>query len=147
MHAKTLSGTVRPDRIGRSTIDAADRMQALPAPPSGLSQRAQEAWQRLGTLALDAGTLTRFDTELLALAARTAASCEELESQLAADGMLVDSKGTIKAHPACAALDRNRALMLRLLDALGLSPLGRDQIPTKPVAATRNRFAEYFEKD
>ena len=84
---KGLSGTLRPDRVKR--LPGEDTLTELPTPPPDLAPLAAAAWLRLGRLSIDAGILTRFDTELLALAARTAATCEELESQLAADGPLI----------------------------------------------------------
>lgn len=138
--AKALSGTARKDRI-KGFRDGAPLTSVPPAPPD-LSTTAQSAWERLGRLAVEAGTLTRYDTELLALAARTTATCEELEKQLAADGVLLHSKGSIKAHPACAALDRSRSLLLKLLDALGLSPAGRERLPTPIPVIAGNKFAQ-----
>lgn len=136
---KRISGTLRFDRVRRSPGE--DALTELPAPPSELSPLAATAWLRLGRLAIQAGTLTRFDTELLCLAARTAATCEELEAQLGVDGLLITSKSAVKAHPASAALDRSRSLLLKLLDALGLSPGGRDRLPATPSVSAANRFA------
>ena len=137
---KKISGTLRPDRVRRSSVETA--LTELPDPPSEMSPLAAMAWLRLGRLAIEAGTLTRFDTELLSLAARTAATCEELESQLGVDGILITSKSVVKAHPACAALDRSRSLLLKLLDALGLSPGGRDRLPAIASVSATNRFAQ-----
>jgi P27 family predicted phage terminase small subunit len=117
-----------------------DVLTELPAAPPSFSPAATAAWERLGRLVIQAGTLTRFDTELLSLAARTTATCEELEAQLAADGVLLQSKGAIKAHPAAAALDRSRTLLLKLLNVLGLPPADRDRIPMAPTSKLENRF-------
>jgi P27 family predicted phage terminase small subunit len=138
---KAVSGTTRRDRYRRGRSE--DALTSLPTSPPELSSAAKAAWARLGQLAIQAGTLTRVDTELLALAARTTATCEELESQLAADGVLLHSKGSIKAHPACAALDRSRLLLLKLLDALGLSPAGRERLPVVKPPLLSNKFAHF----
>jgi P27 family predicted phage terminase small subunit len=137
---KTLSGTVRRDR--NKGLRHGDPLGSVPPSPPNLSPAARRAWERLGGLTVEAGTLTRYDTELLALAARTTATCEELETQLAADGVLLHSKGAIKAHPACAALDRSRSLLLKMLDSLGLSPAGRERLPTKTPGVVGNKFAQ-----
>ncbi len=138
-HAKSLRGTLRSDR--KTSVRHEEKLGTLPPAPDGLSPSAAAAWVRLGALAIDAGTLSSADMELLSLAARTAASCDELERQLAEDGVLLRSNGAVKAHPACAALDRNRVLMLKLLDALGLSPAGREKVPVRVLKSTQNKFA------
>jgi P27 family predicted phage terminase small subunit len=139
--AKTISCTLRNDRLAQPRN--AEPLEYLPPPPAGMSSLTLSAWERLGRLAIEAGTLTRFDTELLTLAARTAATCEELENQLKADGVLLHSNGSVKAHPACAALDRSRLLLLRLLDSLGLSPLGREKVHTTKHISASNKFAQF----
>lgn len=145
--AKSLSATLRPDRAKRLRSD--DYLMELPTPPPGLSVPAVAAWHRIGALAIEARTITRFDLELLSLTARTAASCDELEAQLITDGLLLHSSGIVKSHPACAALDRSRGLLFRLLEALGLSPVGRGKLPEPMVTLSVNRFSklsgnEYF---
>ena len=63
--AKSLSGTLRLDRETR--LNREDVLSELPPPPAGLSSTAASAWQRLGGLAIEAQTITRFDLELLDL--------------------------------------------------------------------------------
>ena len=141
---KLLSATLRPDRMKR--INRADVLTEPPPAPASLSPTAAAAFERLGTLAVAAKTLTALDVELLALAASTLSSCQSLETQLSAEGLLVESRGAVKTHPALSALTQNRALLLRLLDSLGLSPQGRERLPAAVVTERPNRFA-LFEKD
>ena len=138
--AKSLSGTLRLDRETR--LNREDVLSELPPPPAGLSSTAASAWQRLGGLAIEAQTITRFDLELLDFAARTAASCRGLEAQLAADGILLESpRGSTKVHSGVAALDRSRSLLLRLLGSLGLTPKSRERLPMTPSVKRKNKFA------
>jgi P27 family predicted phage terminase small subunit len=136
---KLFSGTRRSDRTRR--LNGADVLKSLPPAPDHLPQNARECWERLGHLAISAGTITQFDTELLALAARTAATCDELELTIRSQGSLIESRGTVKANPACAALDRNRILLLKLLDALGLSPAARERLSIEARSDHTNKFA------
>lgn len=128
--AKALSGTLRPDRLIGTRVDALTR---LPAAPRALSADARTAWARFGRQAIALGSLSEFDLGLLELLARTWASTLELERQLASDGLIVVSdSGARKAHPALQALDRARALAHRMLGDLGLSPPGRERISIRP---------------
>ena len=139
-HVKLLSGTLRPDRMKRQP--GTNLLTELPPAPPDLSPTALAAWERLGRLAIEARTLSKFDIEVLALAARTSASCELLEHQLSVDGLLIQSGGVTKSHPGVAALDRGRSLLLKLLDALGLSPAGRSRTAVVPPVTAENRFAQ-----
>ena len=136
---KLFSGTRRSDRTRR--LNGADVLKSLPPAPDHLPQNARECWERLGQLAILAGTVTRFDVELLALAAKTAATCSDLERQITSQGSLIESRGAVKANPACAALDRNRILLLKLLDALGLSPAARERLSIEARSDHTNKFA------
>ena len=118
-----------------------ERLTTLPPAPPDLTPAAIAAWERLGKLSIQAGSLTKFDTELLCLAARTTATCAELEAQVASQGSLIASREALKANPALAALDRNRNLLLRLLYALALTPGGRERLPLPPRKTAENPFA------
>ena len=136
---KRLRGTLRADRHAANSTGA---LAAAPSAPAHLSSAAATAWQRFAALACAIGTLTPADLPLLELLARTWASIDDLERQLAADGLVIESEtGARKAHPGLAALDRARALAHRLLGDLGLSPPGRERITMRP-SATKNPYAE-----
>ena len=136
---KLISATLRPDRMKRP--QGIEPLVELPAAPPNLTLPASEAFARLGRLAVEAGRLTSADLELLTLAARTLASCETLEGQLNAEGVVVHSRGATKTHPALNALTQNRALLLRLLDSLGLTPTARERLSAPPLAKAENPFA------
>lgn len=139
IQAKLLRGTLRPDR---HPPDPAGALDSLPPPPPGLPPAAVAAWARFGTLAVAIGAIAPQDLPLLELAARTWASIDDLERQLAVDGILVTSEsGAKKAHPGLAALNQTRTLAHRLLGDLGLSPPGRERISTRP-SQTPNSFAK-----
>jgi P27 family predicted phage terminase small subunit len=89
---------------------------------------------------MEAGTLTTLDIELLALAARTATTCDELEAKIYTDGLVLESRGAKKANPACAALDRSRNLLFKVLDNLGLSPVGREKLHIQKAERRDNKF-------
>lgn len=137
---KRLAGTFRADR--HRAPDPANALDAVPAPPAHLSAGAAAAWSRFAALACAIRTLTPADLPLLELLSRTWSSIDDLERQLAADGLVIESEtGARKAHPGLAALDRARALAHRLLGDLGLSPPGRERITMRP-SATKNPYAE-----
>lgn len=135
---KRLSGTTRDDRTRR--LNGAEVLQTLPPPPNNLPEAAHDAWRRLGALAIDAGTLTRLDVELLDLCARTASTCDQLERQLTSEGFIVDSRGALKCNPAANALDRSRGLLFRLLTALGLVPAAREKLSIQATSRSPNKF-------
>ncbi len=142
--AKLLTGTLRPDRMRRPP--RIEHLTTLPSAPPDLTPAAIAAWERLGKLSIQAGSLTELDTELLCLAARTTATCAELEAQVASQGSLIASREALKANPALAALDRSRALLLKLLDALALTPGGRERLPLPLPKTTENPF-EWLDND
>lgn len=117
-----------------------EHLTSLPAAPPDLTPAAFAAWERLGKLSIQAGSLTELDTELLCLAAHTTATCAGLEAQIASQGSLIASREALKANPALAALDRNRNLLLKLLDALALTPRGRERLPSPPTKTAENPF-------
>ena len=140
---KQISGTARDDRLRR--LNGAEALRTLPPPPTTLPAAAHEAWIRLGSLSIAAGVLTRFDLELLDLAARTASTCNQLERQLATEGFTIDSRGSLKCNPAASALDRSRGWLFRLLIALGLVPAAREKLSIQSTTPLQNKF-NAFEK-
>jgi P27 family predicted phage terminase small subunit len=133
---KVLSGTVRGDRMRR--VGGVQVLTRLPQPPAGLSESASEAWFRCGRLAIELGTLTRFDVALLELLARTLGSVADLEKLLANEGLIVGAAS--KAHPACALLERSRAQAHRMLADLGLTPPSRERLSIDPQGHEPSNF-------
>jgi P27 family predicted phage terminase small subunit len=115
-------------------------LSRLPKPPDGLSDAANAAWSQCGRLAIELGTLTRFDVPLLELASRTLGSVSELEQLLRVEGMIVASGEVRKAHPAAAMLERSRAQAHRLLADLGLTPPSRESLSIEPQHEQHSRL-------
>jgi P27 family predicted phage terminase small subunit len=115
----------------------ASALKRLPRVPLGLSANAATAWRRCGAQAIQLGTLTEHDLTGLELLARTLASIAELEAQLAADGLVLQSdSGARKAHPGLAALNGARAQARNLLGDFGLLPSGREKLRTLPSSGS-----------
>lgn len=134
---KALSGTLRADRLHVSHVEPLSR---LPAAPKHLSADAVSAWKSFGARAIELGTLSRFDVGLLELLSRTWASVGQLEDRLQADGLILESGDTRKAHPALAALSRERSLAHKLLSDFGLAPSGRERLSIPAPKEAYNEF-------
>lgn len=125
---RILTGTIRKDRLRH--VGGVQVLSRLPPPPAGLSESAADAWSRCGRLAIELGTLTRYDVALLELLARTLGSVADLEQLLAAEGLIVGTAS--KAHPAANLLERSRAQAHRMLSDLGLTPPSREKLSIQP---------------
>lgn len=142
--SKAATGTLRLDRLHGGTVPALRRM---PPAPATLSDSAKTAWRAFGKSAMNLGTLSAHDIALLELLARTWADCLALEAVLSADGLIVESRGARKAHPALQALAQARGLAHKLLGDFGLSPPGRERISIDPRSDSRRPWEYDPERD
>jgi P27 family predicted phage terminase small subunit len=118
---KALSGTLRRDRMPRNP---GARLLRLPRAPARLTEAARSHWHRVGKMAVSAGILRGTDLELLALLAEALATVEDAQSKLVV-GVLITSRGAVKANPAIHVLRDARAVAIRALCEMGLTPRAR----------------------
>lgn len=122
------------------------RLTKLPPPPKHLAAKARAHYSRIGKAAVERGTLTTVDLDLVVLAASQWHQLDLAETHIARVGMTVPSAdGSPKANPSVAAADRARALLARLLDQLGLTPAARTRVRTAGAAVAPDDPAlKYF---
>lgn len=131
---KALQGTLRRDRAPRNP---GARLMSLPRAPTRLSAGARAHWRRVGQMAVRAGILTGCDVELLALLAEALATVADAQKHLAV-GVLINSRGAVKANPAIHVLRDARAVAIRALCEMGLTPRARASVDARP----QRRFDE-----
>lgn len=86
----------------------------VPKPPADLKASGRKLWRSvLGGFDLDEHELT-----LLREASRTADLLDDLQAQLAADGVMSSSSQGVRIHPAAVELRQQRIAFARLLTAL-----------------------------
>lgn len=141
--SKAIAGTLRRDRL--KGVAAATQLEQAPQAPAHLSARAQAEWERVAPEVAALGILARSDLRALELLAETLATEAHLREVLDGEGLTTPTAaGGSKAHPALRALDAARTQSQRMLNAFGLTPIGRQSIdapPPKPEA--NNPFSQF----
>ncbi|MFL9979731.1 phage terminase small subunit P27 family [Paraburkholderia graminis] len=139
---KAISGTLRTDRLKGAA--AAERMDKTPPAPGYLSARAKEEWARVAPQTVALQTLARSDLRALELLAETLADEATLRETIGREGLTIPTgTGGSKAHPGLRALNDARMRSMQLLNAFGLTPLGRQAIDAAPAPKKENRFAGF----
>jgi len=138
-----LSAMTREDR--KPKRDFSRRLTRAPSPPAELSQRASEEWRRLAPACVAIGTLTGADLTAFALLCETLASEREARETVAAEGLTTPTAGGgKKPHPAVRIAENARNQSVRLLEAFGLTPRGRQSVDISPRDSPANELAEKF---
>lgn len=108
-------------------------MEGEPKPPDDLDEVARAAWDQLISVLRPLGTLCRADRDAMILYATTWATWKRAEEAVARLGVVIVAGAAVKANPACAVARDARATLIRLFDALGLTPAARSGIkPPSP---------------
>lgn len=124
---KRLRGT---DQPCRSPQEAFSPLASTPAPPDFLSTAACVEWARIAPPAVAVG-IAGADLRALALLAETLATESALRAVIEAEGVTIESgSGAQKAHPALNGLAQARQQAGNLLAAFGLTPKGRQALPS-----------------
>lgn len=103
-------------------------MSETPQMPSDLCESGRRLWSSV----LDEFDPAEYEVALLIQAARTLDALDALQSELIADGPIIDSPQGRKAHPALAELRQQRVVLARLLAALGLRDGEQDSTARAP---------------
>lgn len=138
---KALKGTLRP---GREASRSRDLLSVPPKPPAYLSVKARAEWKRIAADAIAVG-ITTADIRALVLLCETLATECELRAVLEREGHTVSgANGGTKAHPALSALAQTRQQATLLLQSFGLTPRGRQALPSfKAKPARKGPFSQY----
>ncbi len=108
-------------------------LQTLPPAPAFLTERAREVWADVGGRLIEGRGLSADDLPPLAAYAAAVARIESCEAFLAKEGCVItmrDHKGAVKdiiEAPELNILSRERAAVLKLGDALGISQRAREK--------------------
>lgn len=100
-------------------------LEGEPRPPDDLDDVARAAWDRLLEVLRPLGTLCRADRDCLILYATTWATWKRAEDAVAELGVVIPTDSGVRSNPACAAARDARGTLIRLFDALGLTPAAR----------------------
>jgi P27 family predicted phage terminase small subunit len=130
VNAHLLQGTFREDRQPKAK---GEFILEIPPAPESLSAYAREEWVQLAPRAVELGTLTEADLRAFALLCETLATEREAREIISKDGITLPTGGDgKKGHPAIRILETARTQAMRLFDAFGLTPKGRQHVPINP---------------
>lgn len=140
---KSLRRTLRPCRV--KALASVPTSDAAPQAPADLPPATLPHWKALAAILTPLGTLAPSDAIALSLLARTLASIDSYEAAIEREGVTIAGKppGSLRAHPAVAALQAARTLARALLRDFGLSPASRESVGAAPTPEPVNRFAEF----
>lgn len=118
---KLLTGTDRPDRQKNIPRPAPGEIKC----PAHLTGKAREAFKHYAE-ACD--WLTPVDADALESYAVQLHVWNEARKLIKRDGILDESKPTLKAHPAVNVMRDSATMMIRLAGELGLTPVSRQRL-------------------
>jgi phage terminase small subunit len=99
-----------------------------PRPPTDLRRSGKALWRAV----MDDYELAHQEVALLTEACRTLDSCDALQEQLTADGVMSESSQGVRVHPALVELRQQRIALARMFAALRV-PSGEDgRLPAHP---------------
>ncbi|HEY2298431.1 MAG TPA: hypothetical protein VGH43_11930 [Jatrophihabitans sp.] len=106
------------------------KSDGIPAVPTGTKAGGRRLWRAV----LSDYDLDEHELALLREAVRTVDLCDDLDTLVKREGVVIDSPQGRKAHPAAVEARQQRIALARLLAALRV-PLG-DQADTRPQRRT-----------
>ena len=121
-------------------------LSTLPAAPGFLSERAREVWADVGGRLIEGRGLSADDLPPLGAYAAAVARIESCEAFLAKEGCVLtmrDAKGQVRdiiEAPELSILTRERAAVLKLGDALGISQRARERKAVRAFPAEGGDF-------
>ena len=141
--AKYIAGTLRQDRRNPSQLKAP---LGGPIPQGNLSPAALDAWAMFSGDLYELGTLATTDGAALSSLAQTFTDLTELRALVASEGRFyrtttANGGEMVRPHPALGVIDATERRLLALLNAFGLTPIGRTRLetsdPTVPPTSTK----------
>jgi P27 family predicted phage terminase small subunit len=106
-----------------------------PQKPKGLSPEASVEWDLLVAELTDLGTISEVDRACVEMAARYAGHYHQAATEVAKDGLTVETKQGFKAHPSLRSRDDAARIRKSYLEALGLTPTSRTKVSAIPADA------------
>lgn len=133
---KALSSTLRRDRARSDAGEA-----ARPERPDWLADRiAIAAWDRICALLEARDTLSEGDADAILLASVAEAEYRAADALIVAEGLVVDGKQGLVAHPAVKVRSDAWKRWASALSRLGLDPITRSRVDRAPRMPGDNTF-------
>lgn len=124
-----LTGGYRPDRHG---TDHPVYPVEAPDPPAYLIDDARDIWQELVPMLVGGGVMAPAHGFALAMLCNSLARYWQLAAIVDAEGVVVDSPGGPKRHPAAMAMDHAWDRAMTGLREFGLTPASLGKVQAKP---------------
>jgi len=112
--------------------------------PDDLGGAGRALWETQGPLLVKAKVLTDLDEPLFALLCRSLDLVYLADEAIAAEGITIDSKGTIKGHPAIKLRGEGMAQVLALSARFGLTPYDRGKIDLKVDSEPNDKMRKFL---
>ena len=120
--------------------DETEPLKELPSCPLVLGKSATKHYRRIGKMAIEAGTLSARDIDVVAVAATAATLVEQAMASLEGGIITIGANGAEVAHPGINILAKAQATLLRALARLGLDPQSRDKASQATSGITEELF-------
>jgi P27 family predicted phage terminase small subunit len=104
-----------------------------PKKPTDLSAEASVEWDLLVSELSDLGTISEVDRACIEMAARYAGHYHQAASEVARDGLTVETKQGFKAHPSLRSRDDAARIRKSYLESLGLTPTSRTKVSATSI--------------
>jgi P27 family predicted phage terminase small subunit len=125
---------LRDERADRIPARPVDQTSGEPDVPANLDADARAEYDRITSELRSLGVLARTDRAVLGLYLDAWLARRDAERSIQSLGLILNTTlGGVKTNPAAAVASTSRALMLRILAELGLTPTARARL-TSPVA-------------
>lgn len=111
-------------------------IRGTPTCPAHLSPTAKAEWKRLAGQLVALGMLSALDRSALAAYCQTYGRWVEAERKLAETPALIKlPSGYVQQNPWLAVSNKQLELMQRLMTEMGLTPVSRSRVNTKPATS------------
>ncbi len=139
-----LHGTRRKDRhSGKNT--AVDVGPARQNPPRWLSKEAKKFWREHAPMCAEMGTLDALSEPLFTALCEHFATYRQVDEQIKADGMVLETAKGSQPHPLLTALNQTSRELMKLMAEFGLTPAGRKRLGIEaPAKREEDPFSQFL---
>jgi P27 family predicted phage terminase small subunit len=111
-------------------------VRGAPTCPAHPSPTAKAEWKRLDTQLVTLGMMSDLDRAVLAAYCQTYGRWVEAERRLAETPALIKLQtGYVQQNPWLAVSNKQLELMAKLMSEIGLTPVSRSRVNTKPATS------------
>jgi P27 family predicted phage terminase small subunit len=112
--------------------------------PDDLGEVGKRLWEEQGPLLVKGKVLTDLDRPLFVLLCRSLDLVDLADETLSTEGITIDSKGTVKGHPAIKLRSDGMAHVLALSARFGLTPYDRGKIDLKVDSEPNDKMRKFL---